>query len=321
MNMKTAVGAVTVCISALWLAYPARAQNLYTRTNVREAIRKIERHGDEFKSAFKDATKNVAVTDREKRVRDSVEDLEDTVDDLQKNYGHGHYDKVRENLDAAMLLASPINRFMLRNYFNAEAARSWANLKGDLNVIALAYGVPPLPNLMVSSRVLTPGTAVEAASSADRLYPSAISEARLQREVRHELVMLPYYGVFDYLSFRLDGNTVTLTGQVTRPTLKSDADAVVRDIEGVERVVNNIDVLPPSPNDDRIRMATYRAIYGQAALNRYALQAVPPIHIIVNNGQVTMEGVVANATDRNLAYVQAQGVPGVFSVTNHLRVE
>jgi len=141
------------------------------------------------------------------------------------------------------------------------------------------------------------------------------------KEVRHELVMLPYYNVFDNLAFKVDGSTVTLLGQVTRPTMKSDAERVVKNIEGVEKVVNNIQVLPLSPNDDRIRMAVYRAIYSQPALQRYGMQAVPPIHIIVNNGNVTLEGVVASEADKNIANVQANGVPGVFSVKNNLRVE
>jgi hyperosmotically inducible protein len=160
-----------------------------------------------------------------------------------------------------------------------------------------------------------------AATPDDNRPASGRGEERIAREVRHELVMLPYYGVFDNLSYSVSGSTVTLSGQVTRPTLKSDAGNVVKDIEGVERVVNNIEVLPTSPNDDRTRMAVYRAIYGQAALNRYGLQAVPPIHIIVKNGNVTLEGVVANEGDKNIANVQANGVSGVFSVTNNLRVE
>ncbi len=146
-------------------------------------------------------------------------------------------------------------------------------------------------------------------------------QERLVKEVRHELVMLPYYNVFDNLAYKVDGSTVTLMGQVTRPTLKSDAERVVKGIEGVEKVVNKIEVLPVSPNDDRIRMAVYRAIYGQAALQRYSLQAVPPIHIIVNNGNVTLEGVVSAEADKNIANVQANGVAGVFGVKNNLRVE
>ena len=144
---------------------------------------------------------------------------------------------------------------------------------------------------------------------------------RLVKEVRHELVMLPYYNVFDNLAFKVDGSTVTLMGQVTRPTLKSDAERVVKSIEGVDKVVNKIEVLPLSPNDERIRMAVYRAIYGNTSLQRYGLQAVPPIHIIVNNGNVTLEGVVATEADKNIANLQANGVPGVFSVKNNLRAE
>ena len=144
---------------------------------------------------------------------------------------------------------------------------------------------------------------------------------RLMREVRHELVTLPYYGVFDNLTFAVADQTVTLQGQVTRPTLKSAAERVVKDIEGVERVVNNIEVLPVSSNDDRIRLDVYRAIYGNTALNRYALQAVPSIHIIVKNGNVTLEGVAATEGDRNIANIQASGVAGVFSVTNNLQLE
>lgn len=152
------------------------------------------------------------------------------------------------------------------------------------------------------------------------LDPKAL--ARIYKEVRHELVMLPFYGVFDNLSYKVDADgTVTLMGQVARPTLKSDAENVVKKIEGVEKVVNNIEVLPTSINDDQIRRAVYRAIYGKDVLNQYQLRAVPPIHIIVKNGNVTLEGVVARAMDKQIAGIQANGVHGVFSVTNNLVVE
>jgi hyperosmotically inducible protein len=145
---------------------------------------------------------------------------------------------------------------------------------------------------------------------------------RITKEVRHELVMLPYYGVFDNLSYKVDPDgTVTLLGQVSRPTLKSDAENVVKRIEGVEKVVNNIEVLPTSINDDRIRRDVYRAIYGNDVLSSYQLRAVPPIHIIVKNGHVTLEGVVARSLEKAVANMQANKVPGVFSVTNNLRVE
>jgi hyperosmotically inducible periplasmic protein len=157
---------------------------------------------------------------------------------------------------------------------------------------------------------------------ADRVaQPSARGQDRIVKEVRHELLMLPYYGVFDDLEYSVHGSTVTLMGHVTRPTLKSDAENVVAHIEGVERVDNKIQVLPPSPMDDRIRVAEYRAIYGQPGLDRYALQAVPPIHIIVENGNVTLVGVVASQGDMDMARIRANGVSGVFSVDNKLRLE
>jgi hyperosmotically inducible protein len=143
----------------------------------------------------------------------------------------------------------------------------------------------------------------------------------LEEKVRHELNMLPYYGVFDDISFRVDGDKVTLLGQVARPILKSDAENVVKHIEGVRHVDDQIEVLPLSPFDNQIRLRAYRAIYGFGALNRYALGARPSIHIVVKNGNVTLAGVVANSMDRNLAYIRAQGVPGAFSVTNELRVK
>jgi hyperosmotically inducible protein len=149
----------------------------------------------------------------------------------------------------------------------------------------------------------------------------ARAQDRIIREVRHELVMLPYYGVFDNLSYRVDGGSVTLMGQVTRPTLKSDAGNAVKGIEGVTRVDNQIQVLPLSPMDDGLRRAAYRSIYGHPGLDRYALQAVPPIHIIVDNGKVTLEGVVATQSDKDTAGIRANTVGGVFSVVNNLRLD
>ena len=150
--------------------------------------------------------------------------------------------------------------------------------------------------------------------------PSGPSAGALPEKVRHELVMLPYYTLFDDLSFKVDGGTVTLLGDVVNPVLKSDAGRVVKRIEGVTQVVNNIRVLPLSPFDNRIRRAEYRAIFGYAGLYRYAMGALPSIHIIVDNGHVTLEGVVANQGDKNIAGIRANGVPGVFSVTNNLQV-
>jgi len=150
--------------------------------------------------------------------------------------------------------------------------------------------------------------------------PSARAQERITREVRHELLMLPYFGVFDYIAYRVDGYNVTLLGQVVRPTLKSDAENVVKHIEGVERVDNRIEVLPPSPMDDRLRLRLFHAIYNYEPLEKYSLGVQKPIRIIVKNGNVTLEGVVDNEGDKNLAGIRAKGVSGTFSVTNNLQV-
>ena len=149
-----------------------------------------------------------------------------------------------------------------------------------------------------------------------------VNETEIATHVRHELVMLPYYGLFDDLAFRVDGGTVTLLGAVVRPTLKDDAGRVVKKVPGVQQVVNNIEVLPVSPMDDQIRRAEYRAIYGDPSISiRYGYRALPSIHIIVKNGHVTLEGVVANQADKNLIGIKANGVSNVFSVTNNLLSE
>jgi hyperosmotically inducible protein len=146
------------------------------------------------------------------------------------------------------------------------------------------------------------------------------AEARIQKEVRHELLMLPYFGVFDNIAFQVSGNTVTLLGQVTRPTLKSDAENTLKHIEGVDHVDNKIEVLPPSPMDDQLRISLYRSIYGFGPMEKYALGVQKPIRIIVKSGHVMLEGVVDNETDRNMAALRAKTVSGTFEVTNNLHV-
>jgi hyperosmotically inducible protein len=157
-------------------------------------------------------------------------------------------------------------------------------------------------------------TAVAAVAAPPTLSP-------IENHVRHELVMLPYLNVFDDISFRVDGSTVTLFGEVTKPVLKSDAENVVKRVEGVARVENQIEVLPLSSFDDGIRLRTARAIYGYPALRRYAMGTQPPIHIIVKNGNVTLIGSVSTDMDKQLAFMRANGVPGVFAVHNQLQIK
>ena len=171
-------------------------------------------------------------------------------------------------------------------------------------------------NVAVLVSVLILGCALSVAQR----QPSQKAVERIQKEVRHELIMLPYLGVFDNLAYKVDGYNVTLVGQVTRPSLKSDAQNVVKKIEGVEKVDNQIEVLPPSPMDDRLRLRLYGAIYGYEPLQKYAMPVVKPIGIIVKNGHVSLEGVVDNPGDKNLAGIRANGVSGIFSVKNNLVV-
>jgi hyperosmotically inducible protein len=162
---------------------------------------------------------------------------------------------------------------------------------------------------------------VTLASVAQNAPDQSKSQDRIAREVRHELLMLPYFGVFDNMAFKVDGGTVILTGQVVRPSLKSDAENAVKHVEGVEKVDNQIETLPPSSMDDGIRIRLFRSIYGYPALEKYSLGVQKPIRIIVKGGRVTLEGVVDSDADKNMAGIRANGVSNVFSVTNNLRVE
>ena len=156
----------------------------------------------------------------------------------------------------------------------------------------------------------------------DAYVTGAEDENRLTKEVRHNLAMLPYFGVFDDLGFTISGGTVTLVGAVTRPSLKDDAERVAKKVEGVENVVNHVEVLPLSPFDDGIRRRVFRAVYGDPSLStKYGFRAMPSIHIIVKNGDVRLEGVVATQMDKTIAGMRASGVSGAFQVTNSLRVE
>lgn len=147
------------------------------------------------------------------------------------------------------------------------------------------------------------------------------TDSQLKSNIRHALVMLPYYTVFDILGFKLqDDGTVILTGQVVWATVKDDAEHVVKKIDGVTKVINDIEILPVWPHDNTIRRREFYAIYSQMGFERYAIQAVPPIHILVNKGHVTLEGVVDDQYDKNLAGLAANGVPNVFQVTNNLQI-
>jgi hyperosmotically inducible periplasmic protein len=161
---------------------------------------------------------------------------------------------------------------------------------------------------------------ITAVLGASAVFAAPPTLTPLENQVRHELVMLPYLNVFDDISFRVDGNAVTLFGAVTKPLLKSEAGNVVQHVEGIGRVDNQIEVLPLSSFDDGIRMRTAQAIYGYPALQRYGAGTQPSIHIIVKNGNVTLTGFVSTDMDKQLAFMRANGVPGVFEVKNQLQI-
>lgn len=160
---------------------------------------------------------------------------------------------------------------------------------------------------------------VTALAQANQVGPRA--EERIQKEVRHQLLLMPRLSVFDNLAYKVDGYNVTLLGQVTQPVIKSDAENAVKSVEGVEHVDNQIEVLPLSPMDDGLRRKLFAAIYGFPGLEKYAMPVVKPIRIIVKNGHVALEGVVDNNADKNLAGIRAKSVSGIFSVDNNLAVE
>jgi hyperosmotically inducible protein len=180
----------------------------------------------------------------------------------------------------------------------------FSNLQRQAAGLALAVALLAAPGLYAASATTT-----------------QTDEQRLAAKIRRELITLPFYGVFDHFSFELQGRKVILHGQVTRPTLESSAVRVVKAVPGVEEVENRIEVLPLSRFDDQLRIALYRNIYGQGSLGRYSLGAIPSIHILVKNGNVTLTGTVMNEMDKNLAGIFANQVNGVFAVTNNLTVE
>jgi len=163
-------------------------------------------------------------------------------------------------------------------------------------------------------------TAVVARQDAAARKGARDSTDYIKKEVGHELAMVPWYTVFDIIKYNVTGDDVTLMGTVVNPTVKTDAENAVKHIEGVEKVNDQIEVLPPSPMDDQLRRAEYRAIYSQGTLSRYSLGSLQSIHIIVKGGHVTLEGNVDNESDKNAAKIYASGVPNVFSVTNNLMV-
>jgi len=174
-------------------------------------------------------------------------------------------------------------------------------------------------SLVVILFLVTLGAPLSLVAQTQREVPER-AEQRIQKQVRHEILMLPYFNVFDNITYKVEGYNVTLMGAVTQPALKKQVGNVVKKIEGVQKVDNQIEVLPTSGMDDQLRLRLFHAIYDYEPLQRYAMTVVRPIRIIVKNGHVTLEGVVDSEGDKNLVNIRANGVSGVFSVKNNLRV-
>jgi hyperosmotically inducible periplasmic protein len=175
---------------------------------------------------------------------------------------------------------------------------------------------------VVFALLSTPVLSVLAGQNAPSKKPAKADEQvpSLSREIHHQILVLPFYSVFDSISFTMNGHNVILTGQVLRRNLKAQAEAAVKSVEGVEVVVNKIEILPASPSDDDLRNAIYRAIYEDSTLARYAIENVPPVHIIVNNGAVSLEGSIDSLSDKSLAGARAGSVANIASVKNNLVV-
>jgi len=211
---------------------------------------------------------------------------------------------MRNSLLSALLLSFGVIAAAQQSASSAAAAGTNAAMQDQQNTSTITVNGPVVADY---GKSITGGT---------------IAEDKIAREVRHELLMLPWYSLFDNLGYTVQGSTVTLTGSLTsqHAVTKRDAENAVKHIEGVEKVVNDIQILPPSPMDDRIRERTFEALTHTAGLSKYFWEAAPSIHIIVQNGRVTLDGFVLNEADKNLAGIAANGVPEVFRVTNNLRV-
>lgn len=318
-------------INWVWVPTTDTAMN---RASTRQVIDRLESAADDFRDSFENSLDRSRIdgTQYEDFMNNVVATFEKTLDKLEdESKRSGNLDT--GNVGTVLNNAKAIDDFLRRHNVSARAMRDWARVRANLDDLAFLNNVtwswsPRTAPVAVNNSPATQGQSSSQTAQGQRvslnrsLSPSA---GAIAREVRHELLSdLPYYGVFDWIEFEvLPDNTVVLRGQVTTPPdTKSRAEAVVEDISGVTRVINEIEVLPVSPNDERLRRALYREIYGfNSPLFRYGVGSRQAIHIIVNRGRATLKGVVNNANDANLAYVRARTVPGLFSVTNELMVE
>ena len=319
-------------IAWVWVPTTDAAMN---KASTRQVIDRLEEAANDFRDSFENSLDRSRIdnTQYEDFMNNVVETFENTLDKLE-NDSHRSDNLDTNDLSTVLNNAKAIDDFLRKHNVSARAMLDWARVRANLddlaylNKVTWNWSTPAAVVVGVKSSQSMPRPGNSQSAQGQRvslnrsLSPSA---GAIAREVRHELLSdLPYYSVFDWIEFDvLPDNTVVLRGQVTTPPdTKSRAEDVVEDVSGVTRVINEIEVLPVSPSDERLRRALYREIYGfNSPLFRYGVGSRQAIHIIVDRGRATLKGIVDNAGDRNLAYARARSVPGLFAVTNELMVE
>ena len=319
--------------SIAWVWAPS-TDTAMNRASTRQVISRLEEATDDFRDSF-DATldrSRIEGTEYEDFMNKVVAAFENTLDKLEdQSHDSGNLDS--SDVNRVLNNGKAIDDFVRKHNVSARALRDWNRVRANLddlvflNHITWNWTTQTAP-IVVSNRQSTQRLSNSQTAHGERvsLNRSLVPNAgAIAREVRHELLSdLPYYSVFDWIEFEvLPDNTVVLRGQVTTPPdTKSRAEDVVQDVEGVNRVINDIKVLPVSPNDERLRRALYREIYGfNSPLFRYGIGSRQAIHIIVDSGRATLKGIVDSEGDKNLAYARARSVPGLFAVNNELLVE
>ncbi len=318
-------------ITWVWAPSTDTAMN---RASTRQVIDRLEKAADDFRESF-DATLDGSRIDGrqyEDFMNRVVATFENTLDRLDDQSGHSG-NLATDDFDIVLNNAKAIDDFLRKNNVSGRAMRDWARVVVNLQDLAVLNRLTWKWTTWMAPITVSSSPSTQSQSSSQSAQGQRVSlDSRLAptagviaREVRHELLSdLPYYSVFDWIEFEvLPDNTVILRGQVTTPPdTKASAEDVVRDVEGVTRVINEIEVLPVSPNDQRLRRALYRKIYDfNSPLFRYGVGSRQAIHIIVDGGRATLKGIVDNEGDKNLAYMRARSVPGLFAVNNELIVE
>lgn len=329
-HVKSNLEQLARAYSIAWVWVPS-TDTAMNRASTRQVIDRLEEAANDFRDSFETSLDRTRVdgTQYEDFMNNVVATFENTLDRLDNESDRsGNLDTT--DVSTVLNNAKAIDDFLRKHNVSARAWRDWARVRANLDDLAFLNNVTwNWSPRTASIAVINPANNRQQTSAQGQrvslnrgLSPSA---GAIAREVRHELLSdLPYYSVFDWIEFEvLPDNTVVLRGQVTTPPdTKSRAEDVVEDISGVTRVINEIEVLPVSPSDERLRRALYRQIYGfDSPLFRYGVGSRQAIHIIVDRGRATLKGVVDNAGDANLAYVRARTVPGLFAVTNELMVE